>query len=152
MSYCVENCKLWGNSHGSYHCVVKSKGRCRKDDIGICAGPVSYTHLPVVIASGYGTVAEHIIDIAEKKGIPVFKDDSAASLLCMREVGSNIPVELYEVVAAIYGKLSETSASIRGVEAAAAAAAMPARGKENAAGGRIRRNLASGKKKEEPAK
>ena len=36
---------------------------------------------PVVIASGYGTVAEHIIDIAEKKGIPVFKDDSAASLL-----------------------------------------------------------------------
>ena len=38
---------------------------------------------PVVIASGYGTVAEHIIDIAEKKGIPVFKDESAASLLCM---------------------------------------------------------------------
>ena len=80
---------------------------------------------PVVIASGYGTVAEHIIDIAEKKGIPVFKDDSAASLLCMLEVGSNIPVELYEVVAAIYCKLIETSASIRGVEAAAAAAAMP---------------------------
>ena len=45
---------------------------------------------PVVIASGYGTVAEHIIDIAEKKGIPVFKDDSAASLLCMLDVGSNI--------------------------------------------------------------
>lgn len=44
---------------------------------------------PVVIASGYGTVAEHIIDIAEKKGIPVFKDDSAASLLCMLDVGSN---------------------------------------------------------------
>ena len=56
---------------------------------------------PVVIASGYGTVAEHIIDIAEKKGIPVFKDDSAASLLCMLDVGSNIPVELYEVVAEI---------------------------------------------------
>ena len=97
-------------------------------------------------------MAEHIIDIAEKKGIPVFKDDSAASLLCMLEVGSNIPVELYEVVAAIYCKLIETSASIRGVEAAAAAAAMPTRGKENAAGGSIRRNLASGKKKEEPAK
>ena len=28
---------------------------------------------PVVIASGYGTVAEHIIDIAEKKGIPEFE-------------------------------------------------------------------------------
>ena len=73
---------------------------------------------PVVIASGYGPMAEKIIDIAEQKGIPVFKDDSAASLLCMLDVGTNIPVELYEVVAAIYCKLIETSASIRGVEAA----------------------------------
>ena len=58
---------------------------------------------PVVIASGYGPMAEKIIDIAEQKGIPVFKDDSAASLLCMLDVGTNIPVELYEVIAAIYG-------------------------------------------------
>ena len=72
---------------------------------------------PVVIASGYGTVAEKIIDIAEKKGIPVFKDDSAASLLCMLEVGSNIPVDLYEVVAAIYCKLLEASAKIKSEEA-----------------------------------
>ncbi len=71
---------------------------------------------PVVIASGYGTVAENIIDIAEKKGIPVFKDDSAASLLCMLEVGSNIPVDLYEVVAAIYCRLLETSARIKSEE------------------------------------
>lgn len=72
---------------------------------------------PVVIASGYGTVAEKIIDIAEKKGIPVFKDDSAASLLCMLEVGSNIPVDLYEVVAAIYCRLLEASAQIKNEEA-----------------------------------
>lgn len=71
---------------------------------------------PVVIASGYGTVAEKIIDIAEKKGIPVFKDDSAASLLCMLEVGSNIPVDLYEVVAAIYCRLLEASAQIKSEE------------------------------------
>ena len=106
---------------------------------------------PVVIASGYGTVAEHNIDIAEKKGIPVSKDDSAASLLCMLEVGSNIPVELYEVVAAIYCKLIETAASIRGSETAAEAAAQ-VRGKESGAGERLRRNLASGKKNEESAK
>lgn len=69
---------------------------------------------PVVIASGYGPMAEKIIDIAEQKGIPVFKDDSAASLLCMLDVGTNIPVELYEVVAAIYGKLMEASAKSHG--------------------------------------
>lgn len=84
---------------------------------------------PVVIASGYGTVAEKIIDIAEKKGIPVFKDDSAASLLCMLEVGSNIPVELYEVVAAIYCKLLETSAKLKSQEAIAKAETTEPRGR-----------------------
>lgn len=81
---------------------------------------------PVVIASGYGPMAEKIIDIAEQKGIPVFKDDSAASLLCMLDVGTNIPVELYEVIAAIYGKLMEASARTHGNS--------PAVGKTQAAG------------------
>ncbi|MEG0692755.1 MAG: EscU/YscU/HrcU family type III secretion system export apparatus switch protein [Oscillospiraceae bacterium] len=68
---------------------------------------------PVVIASGYGEIAERIIDIAEQKGIPVFRDDSAASLMCMLDVGSNIPTELYEVIAAIYGQIMKTSAEIK---------------------------------------
>lgn len=68
---------------------------------------------PVVIASGYGEIARRIIDIAEQKGIPVFRDDSAASLMCMLEVGSNIPPELYQVVAAIYCKLLETSQRLK---------------------------------------
>ena len=81
---------------------------------------------PVVIACGYGPMAEKILDIAEQKGIPVFKDDSAASLLCMLDVGTNIPVELYEVIAAIYGKLMEASARTHGNS--------PAVGKTQAAG------------------
>ena len=64
---------------------------------------------PIVIASGSGEVAERIIGVAEQRGIPVFRDDSAVSLLCMLEVGSNIPPELYEVVAAIYCQLLKTS-------------------------------------------
>ncbi|MEM1485285.1 EscU/YscU/HrcU family type III secretion system export apparatus switch protein [Oscillospiraceae bacterium PP1C4] len=71
---------------------------------------------PVVIASGYGTIAQQIIDIAEQKGIPVFRDDSAASLMCMLEVGSNIPAELYEVIAAIYCQLLQTSSKIKNNE------------------------------------
>ncbi len=39
---------------------------------------------PVVIASGYGDVAKRIIDIAEKQGIPVYRDDSAASVLFVK--------------------------------------------------------------------
>lgn len=68
---------------------------------------------PVVIASGYGTVAEKIIEIAEQKGIPVFRDDSAASLMCMLEVGRSIPPELYDVVAAIYMEIINISGNIK---------------------------------------
>ncbi len=68
---------------------------------------------PVVIASGYGAVAERIINIAEERGIPVYRDDSAASMMCMLEVGANIPEELYQVVAAIYVQILETANKIK---------------------------------------
>ena len=56
---------------------------------------------PVIIASGYGEIANKIIEIAEHNGIPVYRDDSAASMMCMLDVGSTVPPELYEVVAEI---------------------------------------------------
>ncbi|MBP8855692.1 MAG: EscU/YscU/HrcU family type III secretion system export apparatus switch protein [Oscillospiraceae bacterium] len=68
---------------------------------------------PVVIASGYGTIAEKIVTIAEQKGIPVFRDDSAASLMCMLEVGRSIPPELYEAVAAIYMQILQIAGDIK---------------------------------------
>lgn len=68
---------------------------------------------PVIIASGSGNVANKIIDIAEQNGIPVYRDDSAASLMCMLEVGNDIPPELYEVIAAIYCQLLKTSEELK---------------------------------------
>ena len=68
---------------------------------------------PVVIASGYGAVADRIIDIAEKQGIPVYRDDSVSSLLCMLDIGSNIPEDLYEVVAAVYCQILATAAGLK---------------------------------------
>lgn len=68
---------------------------------------------PVVIASGYGQIADKIIGVAEEKGIPVYKDDSAASMLVQLEVGRNIPPELYEVIAAIYMQILTVSQKIK---------------------------------------
>lgn len=68
---------------------------------------------PVVIASGYGVVAQNIVQIAEREGIPVFRDDSAASLMCMLEVGQSIPPELYQAVAVIYAEILKISNSIQ---------------------------------------
>ena len=67
---------------------------------------------PVVIAAGYGEIAKRIIDVAEKQGVPVFRDDSAVSLMCMLDIGKSIPPELYQVVAAVYCQLLETSKKI----------------------------------------
>ncbi len=68
---------------------------------------------PVVIASGYGETAQRIIDIAETRGIPVYRDDSTSSMLCMLDVGQSIPEELYEVVATIYAQILKTADKIR---------------------------------------
>lgn len=68
---------------------------------------------PVIIASGYGEVANKIINIAEQNGIPVYRDDSAASLMCMLDVGSNIPPELYEVIATIYCQLLKSTDELK---------------------------------------
>jgi len=65
---------------------------------------------PVVIASGYGTAAEQIINIAEKTGIPVYRDDSVSSMLCMLDVGKNIPPDLYEIIAKVYCSILSTAA------------------------------------------
>lgn len=57
---------------------------------------------PVVVASGLGNVAQKIIGIAEQNGVPVFRDDSLASLLSQLHSGTQIPPELYQAVVDIY--------------------------------------------------
>ena len=57
---------------------------------------------PVIVASGPGRAAERIIALADESGVPIYRDDSAAALLSMLEVGQGIPQELYSVVAGIY--------------------------------------------------
>ncbi len=71
---------------------------------------------PVVVASGYGPVAEKIINIAEQQGIPVYRDDNVASMLCMLDVGKNIPVELYEIIAKVYCSILTSAAKYKGID------------------------------------
>lgn len=97
--------------------MSKSDGKPTKPDNRNKAVALRYnveaSNAPVVIASGYGQIADKIIGIAEEKGIPVYKDDSAASMLCMLEVGRDIPPDLYEVVAAIYMQILTMSSKLK---------------------------------------
>jgi flagellar biosynthesis protein len=56
---------------------------------------------PVVLAKGYGKLAERIIKIAKEKNIPIVEDKDLVSALIRVEVFEEIPPELYRAVAKV---------------------------------------------------
>lgn len=57
---------------------------------------------PVVVASGMGYLAEKIVDVAQANGVPVYEDDSLATVLTQLSLGQEIPAELYQAIVDIY--------------------------------------------------
>ncbi|HOA41964.1 MAG TPA: EscU/YscU/HrcU family type III secretion system export apparatus switch protein [Bacillota bacterium] len=62
---------------------------------------------PRVVAAGTGYMAQKILQVAMENGIPIYHDDSAATLLSKLELGREIPPELYQIVVDIYISLLE---------------------------------------------
>ncbi len=56
---------------------------------------------PKVAASGQGAVADKILAIARKAGVPVREDPDLLEVLAQVPVGQEIPPELYQAVAEI---------------------------------------------------
>lgn len=56
---------------------------------------------PVVLAKGYGELAERIIKIAKERNIPIVEDEDLISALIRVEVFEEIPPELYRAVAKV---------------------------------------------------
>ncbi|MGB9612615.1 MAG: EscU/YscU/HrcU family type III secretion system export apparatus switch protein [Candidatus Margulisiibacteriota bacterium] len=56
---------------------------------------------PLVIASGRGPVADEILRIAEENKIPLYEDPELAKLLSKLELDTEIPPELYTLVAEV---------------------------------------------------
>lgn len=73
---------------------------------------------PIVVASGSGYVAQKIIEVAQDNNVPVFHDDSLASLLSQLEAGTEIPPELYQTIVDIYVYFLNYSADKAGKKAA----------------------------------
>lgn len=57
---------------------------------------------PVVVAAGMGKIAEKIVEIAGENGVPVYEDDSLATMLTQLKLGAQIPSELYQAIVDIY--------------------------------------------------
>lgn len=57
---------------------------------------------PVIVATGMGHMAEKIVETARDNGVPVYEDNSLATVLTQLELGSEIPEELYQAIVGIY--------------------------------------------------
>ena len=57
---------------------------------------------PVVVASGMGYLAEKIVEAATDNGVPVYEDNSLATVLSQLQLGQEIPEELYKAIVEIY--------------------------------------------------
>ena len=57
---------------------------------------------PVIVASGMGHLAEKIVEVAVESGVPVYEDNSLATVLSQMELGREIPEELYQAIVEIY--------------------------------------------------
>lgn len=57
---------------------------------------------PIVVASGMGTVAQKIVDVAMDNNVPIYEDDSLAALLSQLQVGSQVPPGLFQAIVDIY--------------------------------------------------
>jgi flagellar biosynthesis protein len=66
--------------------------------------------LPKVIASGYGRLAEQILEMAHSKGIKVRADADLAELLATLDLDTPIPSEAIIAVAEIMAKMYEANA------------------------------------------
>jgi flagellar biosynthesis protein len=82
------------------------------------ASALSYTpgenKAPKVIASGKGEIANKIIEKAKEAKIPVYEDAHLAESLSHLALGSEIPSELYEVVAEVLSFISRLDESYGG--------------------------------------
>ena len=61
---------------------------------------------PKVIATGKGQIAEKIIEKAKEANIPIYEDAHLAEALSGIKLGSEIPAELYDVVAEVLAFIS----------------------------------------------
>lgn len=57
--------------------------------------------VPKIVATGRGTIAEEILRVAEENNIPLYEDPSLANLLAKLEIDSDIPPELYTLIAEV---------------------------------------------------
>ena len=56
---------------------------------------------PVVVAKGWGEIAQKILDLARENDIPLYEDSDLLEVLSKLDITEEIPPELYQAVAEV---------------------------------------------------
>ena len=57
---------------------------------------------PMIVASGMGYMAEKIVEVAADEGVPIYEDNSLATVLTQLQLGQESPESLYQAIVEIY--------------------------------------------------
>jgi flagellar biosynthesis protein len=68
---------------------------------------------PKLVAKGVGPIAEKIIELAKEHGIPFHEDADLVEILEKIEIDTEIPLEVYAIVAEIFAYLYRTNQAKR---------------------------------------
>lgn len=69
---------------------------------------------PLLVAKGQGQLAERIVEVAKRNGIPVQQDLALSSELMDLRIGQEIPERCFEVIAALYRFVYEQRSKFTG--------------------------------------
>lgn len=64
-------------------------------------------YAPFITAKGTGITAEKILEIAEKKNIPIKVEDTVVDILSAQDIGDAVNEETWEVLAIIFAAIME---------------------------------------------
>ncbi|MBK5239687.1 EscU/YscU/HrcU family type III secretion system export apparatus switch protein [Clostridium sp.] len=69
--------------------------------------------VPIVTAAGIGYIADKILQKAEESNVAIVQNDELANLLLNVDVGSEIPLELYDAIAKVIAYVMDTDALMK---------------------------------------
>jgi flagellar biosynthesis protein len=69
--------------------------------------------VPIVTAAGIGYIADKILQKAEESKVAIVQNDELANLLLNVDVGSEIPIELYDAIAKVIAYVMDIDALMK---------------------------------------
>jgi flagellar biosynthesis protein len=69
--------------------------------------------VPIVTAAGIGHIADKILQKAEESKVAIVQNDELANLLLNVDVGSEIPIELYDAIAKVIAYVMDIDALMK---------------------------------------